>query len=330
MERLKKAGLAVTKDSDGQPLHFRTSWNASRIDRWIRGLLPAPFAFLDLRYPAEKGEYHWVVAKSHYNKLHLIGGDDLTGTELLQARGPASKAFHTYTLYFVSRYTIPPRIYKDWDRAMSQVDDADGKFDESDPSDSDERPLKMSAESEESTSDKEEDDLESDESVEELVPVRTSSSSKGKRSAVNPFEDPTHDADSLGEDLGADGPASTEGELEDLDEKYNLNESILEADLPSLATLLQKSTQQANAEAGPSRKRAASASHNESQDLSDGHGGERKKMRGWFSQYSWGTPPSSNPNPSNSPNLPQTSLAASKIVDRKRPELPEIDFDPWA
>ncbi|KAI9057835.1 hypothetical protein FKP32DRAFT_1607008 [Trametes sanguinea] len=105
-EELAEHGLYLTEDPNqpGQPLRFNPTWSAESVNRWLRGLAPRLFDFMDLCYGAQNGpdrdQYHWVLARREHRKLVLVGKPTAaTGNDLTRVRG-VGRSISSYCICF--------------------------------------------------------------------------------------------------------------------------------------------------------------------------------------------------------------------------------------
>jgi hypothetical protein len=79
------------KNEDGKEIVFKKTWDHQRIDKWVRGLMPDVFHFLDHRYPENaRPAYHWVLLNKDRLKLYVMKRP-ITGELLEEVKGLKSK-----------------------------------------------------------------------------------------------------------------------------------------------------------------------------------------------------------------------------------------------
>ncbi|KAJ6552957.1 hypothetical protein B0H19DRAFT_1155328 [Mycena capillaripes] len=176
VEKLLKYHLAVLKAGGDRPLEFGLEWSQSRIDEWLRELLPLLFEFLDSRYPdLIPPALHWALLGKDQRTLFVMERDAITGAELDQAKGPAARKFKDHVLRIATKHKIPSSIFKNLPEAIERLRDGEELASES-------------------------------ECEEESKPARARRQSKGKGKVVKkPLSESEEDTSSQASESEADG-----------------------------------------------------------------------------------------------------------------------------
>ena len=97
-EMWKQRGLVVEKER-GRDIQFSPDWDARDIDRWLCGLFPKVFQWLDayLGSPTE-GSFHWVLLQKERRKLFVLERAEMSGKDLILTWGPAGRKYLEYTI----------------------------------------------------------------------------------------------------------------------------------------------------------------------------------------------------------------------------------------
>ncbi|KAJ7476050.1 hypothetical protein FB451DRAFT_1173968 [Mycena latifolia] len=131
VEKSLRYKLTVLKTRDGKELEFDVNWNQKRIDQWFRELFSSLFEFLDLRYQGQ--DYHWVLLGKDQRKLFAMNREIITGEELFQAKGPASRPASDQVIRIATKHQIPSSQYKSFDDAIESLMAGEELLSESEP-----------------------------------------------------------------------------------------------------------------------------------------------------------------------------------------------------
>ncbi|KAN0093292.1 hypothetical protein V8E55_004076, partial [Tylopilus felleus] len=115
LETYHQYGLVV--DADGEKdLEFNTSWSVVDIDMWFWRLLPKAFKWLDAR----RGplDIHWVLLNSDRLNLFILTQPTITGKELDEVKGSASRSIMSRSIAIAPRIPISFTVYSNWDSAI--------------------------------------------------------------------------------------------------------------------------------------------------------------------------------------------------------------------
>ncbi|KAJ7710107.1 hypothetical protein B0H14DRAFT_3022348 [Mycena olivaceomarginata] len=104
--------LAAVKNEDGKEIVFKKTWDHQRIDKWVRGLMPDVFRFLDHRYPENAHPaYHWVLLNKDRLKLYVMKCP-ITGELLEEVKGLKSKTAGEHAIRIATKHKISSSVYK--------------------------------------------------------------------------------------------------------------------------------------------------------------------------------------------------------------------------
>lgn len=96
LEEWKNFGLFITEDPDNKPLTFSQDWSQSKIDKWLRKILPEPFQYMDIANPVHMSgnmSYHWRVLTKERQCLVACSGTKVDGDLLDRVKGTSGKSW---------------------------------------------------------------------------------------------------------------------------------------------------------------------------------------------------------------------------------------------
>jgi len=97
-ETWRQRGLVVEKEC-GKDIQFSPDWNAGDIDRWLCGLFPKVFQWLDAYLGSQtEGSFHWVLLQKEQRKLIVLERPEMSGKDLILAWGPVGRKYLEYTI----------------------------------------------------------------------------------------------------------------------------------------------------------------------------------------------------------------------------------------
>ncbi|KAI0730532.1 hypothetical protein C8Q76DRAFT_715075 [Earliella scabrosa] len=128
-ENWRDANLVLTEEpgKTNEPLHFNPQWGPTPIDNWLRHLFPDFFTYADARYGVRCGptstDFHWALMEREHKKLVLVKKRQaIIGEDLVRSRSTSGRSTAISALHFVSRYPLPPYIYKNFPAALQYVE----------------------------------------------------------------------------------------------------------------------------------------------------------------------------------------------------------------
>ncbi|KAJ3531850.1 hypothetical protein NMY22_g7983 [Coprinellus aureogranulatus] len=116
---LRTNQLAVLERVKG--IDMDLAMNQSEIEGWLTAHLPTFFRVLDRLDPPIVGQSRWVLAAKDRLKLYVVrpAKGELTGSDLWEARGPASRPFREATIHNATKREIPHKICEDLEAALT-------------------------------------------------------------------------------------------------------------------------------------------------------------------------------------------------------------------
>ncbi|KAI1788741.1 hypothetical protein LXA43DRAFT_1096922 [Ganoderma leucocontextum] len=122
-EELRGEGirLLIDEDATGRPLEFSPDWSTQAIDRWLRGLAPKLFQYLDLTYGVREGNddrYHWRLVRQQHKRVFLFGKELVSGADLGKCLGGQARKKETFRLHIATRQPIDKSVWMNVERAI--------------------------------------------------------------------------------------------------------------------------------------------------------------------------------------------------------------------
>ncbi|KAM5540501.1 hypothetical protein V8D89_005959 [Ganoderma adspersum] len=122
-EELHQEGvhLLVDADATGCPLEFSPDWSIQAIDKWLHGLTPKLFQYLDLTYGVRDGiddKYHWRLVRQQHKRMFLFSKELVNGTDLGKCIGGQARKKETFQLHITTRHPIDKAVWMNFDRAI--------------------------------------------------------------------------------------------------------------------------------------------------------------------------------------------------------------------
>ncbi|KAF8991033.1 hypothetical protein BDQ17DRAFT_1433383 [Cyathus striatus] len=135
MEKMRKYGLFVVKDRDGNEIEYKEGWSEEDIECWLRYLFPKIFEWLERHYGSHLEKCSWVLLQKDYQQMFILECEQLSGQDLMEAKGSKSKSSKDWCIRIASVKPIPPHVYEDFETALQDnipLSEGSGSSSESD------------------------------------------------------------------------------------------------------------------------------------------------------------------------------------------------------
>ncbi|PIL34478.1 hypothetical protein GSI_03255 [Ganoderma sinense ZZ0214-1] len=119
--RQEDVHLLVDEGATGGPLEFSPDWSAQAVDKWLRGIAPKLFQYLDLTFGVRDGandQFHWRLVRQQNKHVFLYGKELVTGGDLTKCVGGQGRRKETFRLHFATRHPIDKSVWMNFDRAI--------------------------------------------------------------------------------------------------------------------------------------------------------------------------------------------------------------------